>query len=35
VMLPGDPMCPEVEGFEADEKRFVLENGRWKPVSHS
>ena len=35
VMLPGDPMCPEVEGFEADEKRFVLENGRWRPVSPS
>jgi len=33
VMLPGDPMCPAVEGFEAEEKRFVLENGRWRPVS--
>jgi len=22
-----------VEGFEAEEKRFVLENGRWRPVS--
>src|SRR5688500_17332807 len=33
VILPGDPMCPEVEGFEAEEKRFVLEHGRWRPVS--
>jgi 8-oxo-dGTP pyrophosphatase MutT (NUDIX family) len=33
VMLPGDPMCPGVEGFEAEEKRFVLEHGRWRPVS--
>ena len=33
VMLPGDPLCPEVEGFEAEEKRFLLENGRWRPVT--
>ena len=33
VMLPGDPLCPGVEGFEAEEKRFLLENGRWQPVT--
>ena len=33
VMLPGDPLCPGVEGFEAEEKRFLLENGRWRPVT--
>jgi 8-oxo-dGTP pyrophosphatase MutT (NUDIX family) len=32
VMLPGDPGCPAVEGFDAEEKRFLLENGRWKPI---
>lgn len=32
VMLPGDPECPRVEGFEATETRFLLENGRWRPV---
>lgn len=33
VMLPGDPACPAVEGFEAEERRFLLENGRWRPVA--
>ena len=32
VILPGDPLCLAVEGFEAEEKRFLLENGRWRPV---
>ena len=32
VMLPGDPLCRAVEGFEATETRFVLESGRWTPV---
>lgn len=32
IMLPGDPGCPAVEGFAAAETRFVLENGRWRPV---
>jgi 8-oxo-dGTP pyrophosphatase MutT (NUDIX family) len=32
VMLPGDPRCPAVEGFEAQETRFLLEDGRWRPV---
>jgi len=31
-MLPGDPGCPPVDGFEAEERRFVLEGGRWRPV---
>jgi 8-oxo-dGTP pyrophosphatase MutT (NUDIX family) len=31
--LPGDPSYPAVPGFEAQETRFALENGRWKPVS--
>ena len=32
IMLPGDPLCPAVEGFTAQETRFLLENGRWRPV---
>lgn len=32
VMLPGDPLCPPVEGFEAEETRFLLQNGRWQPI---
>jgi 8-oxo-dGTP pyrophosphatase MutT (NUDIX family) len=32
VMLPGDPLCPPVEGFSAEEKRFLLNNGRWQPI---
>jgi 8-oxo-dGTP pyrophosphatase MutT (NUDIX family) len=32
IALPGDPLCPPVEGFEALEKRFLLEGGRWRPV---
>jgi 8-oxo-dGTP pyrophosphatase MutT (NUDIX family) len=32
VMLPGDPGCAAVDGFEAAEKRFLLENGRWLPI---
>jgi 8-oxo-dGTP pyrophosphatase MutT (NUDIX family) len=33
LFYPGDPMYPAVEGFEAAETRFVLENRRWRPVS--
>jgi 8-oxo-dGTP pyrophosphatase MutT (NUDIX family) len=29
LTLPGDPTFPAVEGFEAEETRFILENGRW------
>ena len=32
VLLPGDPLCPAVDGFEAEETRFLLENGRWRPI---
>lgn len=32
IALPGDPLCPPVEGFEGLEKRFLLENGRWRPI---
>jgi 8-oxo-dGTP pyrophosphatase MutT (NUDIX family) len=32
IMLPGDPGCPPVDGFEAEELRFVLEQGRWRPI---
>ena len=32
IMLPGDPECPPVDGFEAEECRFVLEQGRWRPI---
>jgi 8-oxo-dGTP pyrophosphatase MutT (NUDIX family) len=30
AVLPGDPECPPVAGFEAKECRFVLEGGRWR-----
>lgn len=33
VILPGDPRCPPVAGFYAKETRFLLERGRWRPVS--
>ena len=32
VMLPGDPLCAPVEGFDAEETRFLLDNGRWRPI---
>ena len=32
IALPGDPLCPAVEGFDPEEKRFLLEDGRWKPI---
>jgi 8-oxo-dGTP pyrophosphatase MutT (NUDIX family) len=32
VLLPGDPGCPDVAGFSAEETRFLLEGGRWRPV---
>ena len=32
VALPGDPLCAAVEGFHAEETRFVLEQGRWRPA---
>jgi 8-oxo-dGTP pyrophosphatase MutT (NUDIX family) len=35
VKLPGDPGCPPVDGFEAEERRFVLEAGRWTPITAS
>jgi 8-oxo-dGTP pyrophosphatase MutT (NUDIX family) len=33
LFYPGDPMYPPVEGFDAAETRFVLENRRWRPIS--
>ena len=33
LFYPGDPMYPAVEGFDADETRFVLENRRWRPIA--
>src|SRR5918911_523095 len=33
LFYPGDPMYPAVEGFDATETRFVLENKRWRPIS--
>ena len=33
IALPGDPLCPPVEGLHAEEKRFLLENGRWRPIT--
>jgi 8-oxo-dGTP pyrophosphatase MutT (NUDIX family) len=33
VTLPGDPLCTAVEGFDAEETRFLLEEGRWTVVA--
>ena len=33
LFYPGDPTYPPVEGFEATETRFVLENRRWIPIT--
>jgi len=33
LFYPGDPNYPAVEGFEASETRFVLENRRWRPIA--
>lgn len=35
IMLPGDPGCPAVEGFDAPERRFILVDGRWQPIEES
>jgi hypothetical protein len=32
LFYPGDPLFPPVEGFDATETRFVLENRRWRPI---
>jgi hypothetical protein len=33
LFYPGDPMYPPVEGFDAPDTRFVLENRRWRPIA--
>jgi 8-oxo-dGTP pyrophosphatase MutT (NUDIX family) len=33
LFYPGDPTYPPVEGFDAPETRFVLENRRWRPIN--
>jgi 8-oxo-dGTP pyrophosphatase MutT (NUDIX family) len=34
LTLPGDPTYPAIEGFETpEETRFILADGRWRPVS--
>ena len=33
IVLPGDPLCPPVEGFEAEQTRFLLKDGRWRPIT--
>jgi 8-oxo-dGTP pyrophosphatase MutT (NUDIX family) len=33
LFYPGDPMYPPVEGFDASDTRFVLENRRWRPIT--
>jgi 8-oxo-dGTP pyrophosphatase MutT (NUDIX family) len=33
LFYPGDPMYPPVEGFDAADTRFILENRRWRPVA--
>jgi 8-oxo-dGTP pyrophosphatase MutT (NUDIX family) len=33
LTLPGDPTYPTIDGWEVpDDTRFVLEDGRWRPV---
>jgi 8-oxo-dGTP pyrophosphatase MutT (NUDIX family) len=33
LTLPGDPSYPTIDGWEVpDETRFVLQDGRWRPV---
>jgi 8-oxo-dGTP pyrophosphatase MutT (NUDIX family) len=34
LTLPGDPTYPPIAGFDTpEETRFILENGRWRPVA--
>ena len=33
LFYPGDPLYPPVEGFDAADTRFVLENRRWRPIA--
>ena len=34
LTLPGDPTYPSMEGFDTpEETRFILANGRWRPVA--
>jgi 8-oxo-dGTP pyrophosphatase MutT (NUDIX family) len=33
LFYPGDPLYPSVDGFDAEETRFVLENRRWRPIT--
>jgi 8-oxo-dGTP pyrophosphatase MutT (NUDIX family) len=33
LFYPGDPLYPPVEGFDATETRFLLENRRWIPIT--
>lgn len=33
VTLPGDPLCPAVDGFKAEETRFLLKDGRWRALT--
>jgi 8-oxo-dGTP pyrophosphatase MutT (NUDIX family) len=33
LFYPGDPLYPPVEGFEAAETRFLLEDRRWIPIT--
>jgi hypothetical protein len=33
LFYPGDPMYPPVEGFEATETRFLLQNRQWIPIT--
>jgi 8-oxo-dGTP pyrophosphatase MutT (NUDIX family) len=35
IVLPGDPLCPPVEGFEAEQTRFLLKDGRWRPIANA
>jgi hypothetical protein len=33
LFYPGDPTYPAVEGFDAVETRFILEDRHWRPVT--
>lgn len=33
IVLPGDPMHPAVDAIDTPERRFLLVDGRWRPMS--
>ena len=33
IVLPGDPLHPAADSIDTPERRFLLEDGRWRPMS--